>query len=247
MILRIAISVVLYLQVTHVTAQLRIEQVPLSPIKSRTGFFVYGAGNLNSEVPYSKINGSPFWNSQFINATIYLTETKPYVSCPVKLNIATNEVHFLSKSGDELTAQTGMVEKIVFYKRDNSAEISTVFRNDFEVINSYPKFKDLYVQELNQGNIQLLKVSRKTLKVGDSLFGTQKKYSFHLEESYFLKHNNRIQALKKINKKEILQYMPLYKNLEDWINSNRIDFAIEKDVIRFIDYINQRPTTVRIQ
>jgi hypothetical protein len=218
----------------------------LSPIKSNTGFFIYGAGNLNSEVPYSKINGSPYWNSEFVNATIYLA-CESYISCPVRLNIATNEIHFLNKSGDELIAKTGTVEKIVFHNTDSSVKNFTVFRKDFGVINSHPKFKDQYVQELNQGYLQLLKISRKTLKVGDSLFGTQKKYSFHLEESYFLKHNNRIRVLKKLNKKEILQYIPLYRNLEEWINSNNINFASEKDIVRFIDYINQKQKIVQTQ
>jgi hypothetical protein len=93
--------------------QMRIEQVPLSPIKSNTGFFVYGADRLMNEIPYSTINGSPFWNDNFLNATIYLDNGKCYGPCSVKINLATNDVHFLSSNGEEQIAEPGIIQKIV--------------------------------------------------------------------------------------------------------------------------------------
>ena len=230
----------LALLVTEASAQLRIEQVPLSPIKSNTGFFVYGANHLNREIPYSKINGTPFWNTEFMSATLYLTDGQSYGPSLVKLNIATNEVNFLNSTGEEFIAQAGIIKKIVFHKTESSDEVQTIFRNNIDIINIYAKFKDLFVQELNQGTIQLLKISKKILMVADSLFGTQKKYTFYLEESYFVKQTNRIHSLKKLNSKEILTLLHLNSDLENWIDNNKMNLSKEKDVLQLFDHLNSK-------
>ncbi|MBC7828524.1 MAG: hypothetical protein H7122_12310 [Chitinophagaceae bacterium] len=231
---------VFFLLIAEASAQLRIEQAPLSPIKSNTGFFVYGSDNLNKEIPFSKINGSPFWNADFVKATMFLTNDEVYGPCPIKLNIATNEINFLNKNGEEFTAQPGLIKKIIFRKPDGSKNILAVFRNNFDIINIQPKFKDRYVQELNEGIIQLLKISTKTLKIGDSLFGTQKIYSFYLEENYFIKQTHRIHSLKKLNKNQILAFIPLTKEAKNWLDRNKINFSAEKDVLRFLEYLNTK-------
>ena len=135
-------------------AQLRVEQIPLSPVKSNTGFFLYGADNLKKEIPNSSINGTPFWNTELITATIYLEDGQPYSKRPVKLNIATNEINFLNKNGEEFIAQNGIIKKIVFHPSDSSDEVRAIFRNDIHLIDAYSKYKRFYIQELNQGKTQ---------------------------------------------------------------------------------------------
>jgi hypothetical protein len=219
-------------------AQLRLEQVPVSPIKSNTGFFVYGADNLKKEIPYSAINGTPFWHSDFLDATIYLPGERSYGPCAVKLNLATNEVNFLNHNGEELSAQPGIINKIVFHPPGDSTMIMTVFRNDIEVINTYPKYRNCYVQELNQGKIQLLSMSRKSITVTDSLFGTKKRYSFVLEQAYFLMTNTRIYALRKLHGKELRPILRLTNDEENWIATNSLNLSREKDVLAALDYLN---------
>ena len=228
------------LSTTGVSGQLRLEQIPLSPVKSNTGFFVYGADNLKKEIPYSAIHGTPFWNTEFINATIYLNDGEANGTCPVKLNIATHEIHFLDREGRELVAQNGIIRKIVFHKRDDSGRVLTVFRNDIDLINAQSKYKGLYVEELNQGKTQLLKVSRKSLQVSDSLFGTKKKYAFRVEKTYFMMQNAKLYSLKKLSAKQILPWLYLDKPGESWTKKNAINFTSEKDILLLFDYLNNK-------
>lgn len=136
----------LMMMVLVANAQMRIEQVPLSPIKSTTGFFVYGADRLVKEIPYSTINGTPFWNDNFLNATIYLDDEKSYGPCRVKINLATHDVHFLTSNGEEQIAQPGIIQKIVIHNDDSFARVSTIFRNNIEHINSRAEFREMYVE-----------------------------------------------------------------------------------------------------
>jgi ribosomal silencing factor RsfS len=222
--------------VTH--GQMRIEQMPLSPIKSNTGFLVYGADHLENGIPYSTINGTPFWQEKFLAATIYLKDEKSFGTCKVKINLATNDVHFLNSKGEEQIAQSGIIQKIIIHHEDSAGKISAVFRNNIEHINTRAEFANLYVEELNHGNWQLLKVSRKILQVSDSLFGTRKKYSFILKEAYFIKFSNRIQSLKKLSSKEIIPVLRLNTEQKKWISFNKINFAKEKDVLAVLNYMN---------
>lgn len=230
----------LFLMFEKAVAQLRIEQVPLSPVKSNTGFFVYGAGSLNTSIPYSSINGTAFWSTEFIPATIYAADGEAYGTCPVKLNLATSEINFLNARKEELTAQPGIIRKIIFHDIDNAASVLTVFRNDIDEIYARSIHKGSYVQELNQGDIQLLKVSKKILVESDSLFGTKKKYTFGLQEFYFIKERNRIYPLKKLNRKEVLPVLHVKKEQAAWLDKNTINLSREKEVIRLLEFLNTK-------
>lgn len=88
--------------------------------------------------------------------------------------------------------------------------------------------------------MQLLKISKKNLRVSDSLFGTKKKYSFYLEESYFIRQDNRVYSLKKLNRKEIIPFLYFNKDLENWVDKSKINFYKEKDVLAVLQYLNTK-------
>ena len=81
------------------------------------------------------------------------------------------------------------------------------------------------------------KLAIQFLKSG-AVFLERKKYSFCLEENYFIKQNNRIHSLKKLSKKEILFLIPLSKEMKTWIDKNKIDLTREKEVLLFLNYLN---------
>jgi hypothetical protein len=116
----------------------------------------------------------------------------------------------------------------------------TIFRNDFDLVNLHPKYKNWYVQELNQGDIQLLKLSKKNLNESDSLFGTKRKYSFSLEVIYFIKRDNIIQALPRLSGKDIFPIFRLNKDDEKWTVTNKINLSKEKDVLALLGHLNMR-------
>jgi hypothetical protein len=52
--------------------------------------------------------------------------------------------------------------------------------------------------------------------------------------------NAKLYYLKKLNRKEILPLLYLDKTGESWAEKNRINFAREKDVLTFFDYLNNK-------
>jgi len=199
----------------------------------------YGSSNFNNGIPYNKISGSPFWNDEWQLATLYSENDKEKWLMKTKLNLTTGEVYFIGKSGDEQVAPDEMIKKIVFYKDFDSAKPVAVFRNDYgeDLIKS--KDKNNYIQVMNEGNYQLLKLDRRPVISADS-FHIAKRYYFREETRYFIQYNNKTAAVKKLSHDNILVYLPGASGFNDWIDQNKINFKKEEDVVRFLDYYNSK-------
>jgi hypothetical protein len=127
----------------------------------------------------------------------------------------------------------------------DSSKIISIFRNDIGDINvQYIKQGKLYyVQELNQGPVKLLRITHRELKVGDSMFRTLKRYYFVDRYEYYLQHQNRIEKLKKLNKDEIMQFLPVTPELEAYLKKNNVSFKKEEDVLKLLEIYKQNSQT----
>jgi hypothetical protein len=214
---------------------------------SRDGVLVvYGSNNLNSNqrIPYNRINGSPFWKDEYQQATLIDRNNQVLGKAKVKLNLYTNEVYFLSPSGEERVAAAGKVRKVIFHDDDSVKKIKAVFENNLPIITeTNPRAENpSFVQVFNTaGDWQLLKLTRVLFNSGDSLFGTQKRYYFANQVLYFLNDKyGQITKLRKLNKDNIGELINIDAAAEAWCRQNSINFKKEEDIARFIDYYNSR-------
>lgn len=92
---------------------------------------------------------------------------------------------------------------------------------------------------LNKGDWKLLKYTKKELSSSDAGL-TQKKYSFRADHYYFLKHNQKVERIKKLDKEILLSYLPKSNAAKKWIDTNNTDFKKEQDVVAFLNYYNTR-------
>lgn len=234
------------LHFTLIHSQFRIEQVPLSPVKSNTGFFLYGVGNFSTEIPYSSITGSPFWKDEFSQASIIDKDGRILSPVNIKINLATNQIHFLDSDSNELTVANDMVDQVIVYTQGATINY-TIFRKAIPDISSQRRYAQALMQELNNGGLQLLKISRKVFTQSDSLFGTKKKYAFVPEEKYFLKNHEKVYALRKLSRKEIYPVLVPNKTVDAFIERSAIDFTKEADVVRLLLYMNQQTKSESVE
>ena len=75
----------------------------------------------------------------------------------------------------------------------------------------------------------------------DSLFGTMKRYYFSDQVSYYLnsKYGQNIR-LRKLSRENVLETLRIVAADEAWLKKNGINFKKEEDVIRFLNYYNNR-------
>ncbi len=211
----------------------------LSSTKSEGTINIYGRGNLSQKLPYENIKGNPFWVDEWKTATLYGFRATEKWEQPIKLNLATHEIYFKNKEGEELVINDGLVQKIVFHDANDPAKIEAAFLYGLQPPFVSTSKIDDFLQVLNGGDYQLLKQSSRKVGQGDSLFGTLKKYFFTNETNYFISNKFMVQPLKKLNKDNCLQLVPTSKGIEEWITQNKIDLRKEKDVVVFLNFVNK--------
>jgi hypothetical protein len=152
---------------------------------------------------------------------------------PVRINLATGELHFI-KNGEEVILSDDVIAKIIFPRVNDSA----VFVKHMPNLLLNKKPVEAFVQVLNTGKYQLLKYTKRNLASADSLFGTLKRYYFTDEFIYYIRSDEKVERIKKLNKENVLSYVPSSSSYDSWIKENDIDFKKEKDVVRFLNYYN---------
>lgn len=200
------------------------------------GYVIYGSDGLSKKIPYTRIKGSPFYNDDWVLASIYSTNKLAHV-IPAKLNLATNEIHYF-KNDEEQVLSGINVSFIAFHEGKDTAVTTDVFLRHIPNLRLNNKVVDDYIQVLNTGQFQLLKYTKRMVGSADSLFRTQTRYFFTNENYYFLRNNNRVERIKKLNKESVLEFLPSALSFSPWIAENKIDLRKEEDVIRFLTHYN---------
>ncbi len=193
---------------------------------------VYGGDN---KIPYSTIKGSRFWRDEWQKAGLFNKNTLLGI-IPAKLNLINSELHIL-KDKEELVITDDITTLIFFKENDTSISTASFIKNVPNLFFENKKMND-FVQVLNYGNYQLLKYTTRKVSSADSLFRTLKRYYFSDDNFYFLRSGDKVERIKKLNKENVMAFLPSSSAYANWISANKIDFKKERDVIRFLDYYN---------
>lgn len=204
--------------------------------KSVTAFSVDNPAlrSQNDSISYDKIKGSPFWKDASQSALLY-SSTGYIGALPVRINLATNKIYFIQNS-EEMILSDNTVTKIVFQATNDSSVFISQVPN--LLLNKKPV--DGFVQVLNFGKYQFLKYTRRRLASADSPSHTSKNYYFTDDINYFIKCNDKVEAVKKLNKENLLIYLPSSSSYDTWAKENTINFKNEKDIVLFLNYYNAR-------
>jgi len=108
------------------------------------------------------ITGSPFINDNWVLARVTLSNGKQIGPVSVKLNIESNELHYLDTAGKEMVAKEGSVRKvdcIDYYAKDSTRY---VFKSGYPAIDKQDE--NFYYQVFTEGKIELLAKKFKYLR-----------------------------------------------------------------------------------
>ncbi|MCX8019333.1 MAG: hypothetical protein N2747_02430 [Chitinophagaceae bacterium] len=198
---------------------------------------IYGAHDLNQKITYDKVSGSPFFHDAWQNALLYDDKQRSFGVWPVKLNLYSQEIHFLDSQQNELSVPASVVRKIVFLQPDGKTPQQTFISSTPEMARQ-SNCKSCLYQMLNEGHTVLLKNIRKVVREGDSLFGTLKRYYFQDQYEYFIYSDSQYTRLKKLDKEEFLQRIPAASQFAEWMKKQKLNFKKEKDYLAFLQHYN---------
>src|SRR5882724_9179858 len=118
-------------------------------------------GRKTVDIDYSEIGGQYLWNRDWSPALIIMKGGNATKMKAVRLNLYSNDVHYLTNEG-EMAAPINKIKRIIMYS--NNITDTTAVAGTFDVLPNLTTRKDLFYEVMNEGKIELLKRITVTLK-----------------------------------------------------------------------------------
>ncbi|NOS91821.1 MAG: hypothetical protein HOP30_07860 [Cyclobacteriaceae bacterium] len=191
----------------------------------------------SSAVNYDEVRGRYFWDENWKPARLLMRNGGLVNLTRVKLNLFTNEIHYIGDTGSELVAQKGLVKELVFA----TSLIDTTVTGRFKSLSGLTRdFKENYFQVLNRGSYELLKLTSITLYKGDydAMLG-RRDFKFVSAVRYYLANgDNRILELKSLNREALFSIIERTEQSEEYLKKNKNKLKNESDVVEFLVWLN---------
>lgn len=198
-----------------------------------------GEKNADS-VGYADFKGSPFWKEEWMPAVFILNGGSAVKVEKARLNLYTNDVHYISPGGQQLVAATGNVNRIYFLGTgDDTGHVKAVFERFTDVKSKYNVIEAPFCQVLNSGKVQLLKLISVTLDKKMDLSVGKEQYSFQQTEDYYLLKDAIFFQVKKLNKDNVMAFVIPDADTDNWLQTNKNKLKSEKEVLAFLAYYNK--------
>lgn len=184
----------------------------------------------NNSLP-ENVQGSPYFTEGFVSGKVYTEKGEPY-SAMLRYNGYNDQIEMKD-----------MDKTIALLKRDY---ITASFGGKNYAIKKYKaksSEKQGYFVVLNDGAIQLLLKQEKEFidgKEANTSYGNKIPPKFAERTTYYLKNGDLAAVPTKLKKKDILGLLENKKELADFVSSNGLKLKSEAEVIKLLNFANQK-------
>jgi hypothetical protein len=186
---------------------------------------------------YADIEGSAFWDDKWNPAIIYFNNgTKAKIN-QAKLNLYTNEIHYINSVGVELVIENQGIIRIVFLNQNNLTQPIASFA---KLMNHVSGNGTGYYKVLNAGLFQLILLQKQYVKTSayDPIQGKSIS-SFYSKKNYAIYNEGKIIPLEDLNKKSLQAALSNdASTMEFLMKENKSKMKSEKDFTDFLFLFN---------
>lgn len=213
-----------------------IDYLPTSGAGGITRFNNYPAlgKKVTEKLEYSEIKGNCFSDGEWNAALLVLKNGSNVKLKNVKLNLYTNDIHYLDNTGAELVALIGAT-KVIFFDKKDTTKVTSLFQ---WFTNVSEQRKAFFGQVLAGSEIQLVKQFNISLAKEVDPVTSKSEYRFKTVTNYFILDRGSASPLKSINKNSVLSIIKPTKEIEEWLQANKNKLKNEADAIAFITFCN---------
>jgi hypothetical protein len=224
---------------------------PIFILRAQSNFNAEGGGTTGRIVvfdnngktfsdPPSDIAGSPFLLQEWQLGSITLQSNKRYDSIRVRLNLQTQQVHFLNQNNVEMVLPKSFVTELVL--RDSAAEggpLTYTFQSGFPAIDN--QSKDNFYRVLISGRLALLESIRKLIFKEKNQATEEESKEFRDYTEYYLYSDGILKRLKK-DKDFILSLMADKKDqVQAYAQSKKLNFRSIDNIGQIVAYYDALP------
>ena len=186
---------------------------------------------------YTSVRGTPYYIDTFRLAVVGLSNGKLYEYDKVKLNMYTNQVHFLTPEGQERIAGEGVVRRLYFFLTEDSAH-PVVFSSGYTT--GYGYTNSTYFEEMNQGNLQVLRQVSRTIANDVGMSSTPLGQHFVDQSIYYVVDQKAKTVVKwKKGKEFLLEFLgPKSAMANQVISEQKLSCRNYNDAIEVFKYVN---------
>ena len=201
---------------------------------------ITAANGLPIKSEYNNVEGSAYFISDFKPAIIKFRSGLVFEKAKVTIDLCKQEVNFITESKVEIVTNGESVKEIVLFDsllNTNPIEIREYkFRTDFPPIDNQNGFN--FYQVMTEGNIMLLKSTRKVIAEKKSDISGEIVKEFETYTDYYVFAENKMIKLKK-EKESILSFLQDKKDKVDiFLTEKKINFKKIDDIITLFKYYN---------
>jgi hydroxymethylpyrimidine pyrophosphatase-like HAD family hydrolase len=185
---------------------------------------------------FLKASGTPFFSEIYKNATIVLTNGRILKDVKARINVYAHETEFISANGVEALMQKGTVQEV--YYSDTTAEgiLKHTFKTGFPPIDK--QTGDNFYLVLANGRCSLLKsITKRVTENRNQLTGELRK-DYETFEDYYFYTKGAMKRWKKDKDFVLEELSDKLAEINQFIQSNKINFRNTENIIRLLNYYN---------
>jgi hypothetical protein len=184
--------------------------------------------------------GTPFFTSEWKYSRIVMSNNKEFRRIRSRLNLQTQEVHYLAPENVEMFIPAGTVKEITFFSDSTAnARMLTDFQCGFPPVDAQNASN--FYQVISRGKVLLLLYTQKSIAQEKDEFSGEIKKRFVEFTTYYVFAQNNLEKLKK-DKPFLLSLLADKKDqVAAFIDGNKLKFKSADDIKKTIDYYNALP------
>jgi hypothetical protein len=194
-------------------------------------FFQVVGGEPVSNTKFVKlVEGSPFFEREWIKSTLISMQGGVYENIPVKLNLLEGRVHYLDRNDVEMIANTA-IREVVFSHPSNGKH--------YRFINGsvLPESMKGWYLLLHNDSATLMKSFEKSIMESQPYGSATTEQKIRTTPKYFLLYNNQMQAFKNI--KELQEVLIAHRGkLHDLIQKQNTKVHLDDRLVEIVAYYN---------
>ncbi len=208
--------------------ELDLNAIAYDPVNPKVG--------KGSSLSYADVEGSPFWNDSWNPAILFFSNGEKAKINQAKLNLYSNEIHYLSSDGTEFVVNNEGITRLVFLNKNNLTQPIASFA---KLINHVSVKGTAYYKVLNAGLFQLILLQKQLIKTSpyDPLQG-KRVSSFFTKKDYAIYNEGKVFALDDLNRKSLIASFNNEAKFEMLLKENKTKLKSEKEVTDFLEAYN---------
>jgi hypothetical protein len=203
--------------------------------EGKTTVLVFDANGNPFSNPPADIAGNPFLQEGWQLGSVVLPDNRRFDSVRIRLNLETQQVHFLNKDNKEIALFKGYIKIVVFYNGVPGEPLGAAeYASGFPAIDQQDETS--FYEVLSKGKLLLLKSQRKIISKEKNEFSGETRREYVSYDDYYIYGGNQMQRIRK-DKSDFLNLVADKRDrMEAFINSNHLKLKSANELKKAIDY-----------